>query len=137
MFRRLLYFGFGFLLSILILSIGPENRLKRVFISYIEYFNINKRVIYHLENSGTILFSQKSECQMKWYSLEEGYILDVLNDGKVNFEKSKKEKEPCQLYVIEKQIKQDYLSVEFEYCRKQETVEIVSFIFNHQEVRCN
>ena len=41
-------FGFGALISIFFLSLGPENRLKKTFYAYIDYFNVNKRVIYHL-----------------------------------------------------------------------------------------
>ena len=55
MIRRLVLFGFGALISIFFLSLGPENRLKETFYAYIDYFNINKRVIYHLY-SGLKLF---------------------------------------------------------------------------------
>ena len=51
MLRRLIFFGFGVFISIMFLSMGPENRLKNTFYAYIDYFNINKRVINHLITS--------------------------------------------------------------------------------------
>ena len=44
MLRRLMFFGVGALISILILSIG-DNRVKDTFVAYINYFNPEKRVI--------------------------------------------------------------------------------------------
>jgi len=46
--RRLLFFGFGALISIFFLSMGPENRLKDTFYAYMDYFDMDKRVITHL-----------------------------------------------------------------------------------------
>ena len=51
--RRFLFFGIGALISIIFLSLGPENRLKKTFYDYIDYFNMDKRVIYHLENDSS------------------------------------------------------------------------------------
>ena len=47
MLRRFYLFGIGIILGVFMLSFGPENRLKKTFYSYIDYFNINKRIIYH------------------------------------------------------------------------------------------
>ncbi|MDC0909473.1 hypothetical protein OAQ21_05065, partial [Flavobacteriales bacterium] len=63
MLRRLSFFGFGVLISIFFLSMGPENRLKNTFYAYIDYFNMDKRVISHLVNDKT-LFTDESECQL-------------------------------------------------------------------------
>ena len=100
MIRRLVLFGFGALISIFFLSLGPENRLKKTFYAYIDYFNVNKRVIYHLYSDSTH-FTAKSECQLVYYSLDKSTLLNVLDGGKVNFSKSEKDKEPCQIYMIE------------------------------------
>ena len=40
--RRLLFFGFGALISIIFLSMGPENRLKKTFYAYIDYFDMEE-----------------------------------------------------------------------------------------------
>ena len=55
MFRRLKFFTGGALISILILSIGPENRLKDTFYAYVDYFNPEKRVVSQLTISDSIL----------------------------------------------------------------------------------
>ena len=68
--RRFLFFGIGALISIIFLSLGPENRLKITFYDYIDYFSLDKRVIYHLENDSTT-FSTKAECQLVYYSLSK------------------------------------------------------------------
>ena len=44
MLRRLIFFGVGALISIIVLSIG-DNRVKDTFVAYINYFNPEKRVI--------------------------------------------------------------------------------------------
>ena len=44
MLRRLMFFGAGAIISIMVLSIG-DNRVKDTFVAYIDYFNPEKRVI--------------------------------------------------------------------------------------------
>lgn len=133
--RRLLFFSFGALISIIFLSMGPENRLKKTFYAYIDYFSLNKRVIWHLENESTT-FSTKAECQLVYYSLTKEDILSVLDDGDVNFEESETKKSPCQFYVIENRIKEMELSVSFEFCDKENTVKVMEFSIETEEV-CN
>ena len=125
MIRRLVLFGFGALISIFFLSLGPENRLKETFYAYIDYFNINKRVIYHLYSDSTN-FTSKSECQLVYYSLDKSTLLNVLDGGKVNFSKSEKDKEPCQIYMVENSIKNKNFEVLFEYCYSEERVTVLS-----------
>ena len=134
--RRFLFFGIGALISIIILSLGPENRLKKTFYDYIDYFNMDKRVIYHLENDSTT-FSTKAECQLVYYSLSKEDLLEVLEDGEVNFEKSQTEKKPCQYYVVENMINEMELSVTFEFCDKVNTVKVMSFTAKMEEEVCN
>ena len=55
MLRRLKFFAAGALISILVLSMGPENRLKDTFYSYVDYFNPEKRVISQLSISDSIV----------------------------------------------------------------------------------
>ena len=70
---------------------GPENRLKNTFYAYLDYFNLDKRVIYHLSKEDPF-FSTKSECQIVYYNLDKSKILSVLDGGEVNFSKSNKNK---------------------------------------------
>ena len=134
--RRFLFFGIGALISIIFLSLGPENRLKKIFYDYIDYFSLDKRVIYHLENDSTT-FSTKAECQLVYYSLSKEDLLEVLEGGEVNFEKSQTEKKPCQYYVVENMINKMELSVTFEFCDKANTVKVMSFTAKTEEEVCN
>ena len=137
MFRRLLFFGFGALISIFFLSLGPENRLKDTFYAYIDYFDMDKRVISHLKNDSTI-FTAKAECQLAHYSIPKEELLSVLDKGEVNFDLSDEDGEPCQYYVIENTIKGNNLSVEFELCYyNNKSVKAMTFTSNNEKEVCN
>jgi len=133
MIKRIVLFGFGALISIFFLSLGPENRLKNTFYAYIDYFNINKRVIYHLKKNRPF-FSTTAECQLVYFDIEKSNVLSVLDGGEVNFSKSNKEQEPCQLYLIENQIEEDFFEVMFEYCSKTKKVTVMNISLNNSEV---
>ena len=137
MFRRLLFFGFGALISIFFLSLGPENRLKDTFYAYIDYFDMDKRVISHLKNDSTT-FTTKAECQLAHYSIPKEELLSVLDKGEVNFDLSDEDGEPCQYYVIENTIKGNNLSVEFELCYyNNKSVKVMTFTANNEKEVCN
>jgi len=135
MLRRIILFGFGALISIFFLSLGPENRLKKTFYAYVDYFNVDKRVIYHL-NSDETFFSSKSECQLVYYNLDKIELLSVLDGGEVNFSKSDKDRKPCQLYFVENMINNNSAEVLFEYCSVDNKVTVKSFIINQEEGVC-
>ena len=137
MLRRFLFFGFGALISIFFLSLGPQNRLKDTFYAYIDYFDMNKRVISHLINDSTN-FTLKSECQLVYYNIKKEDLLLVLNDGKVNFDLSSQDAEPCQYYVVENTVNGNALSVEFELCYyKNKSVKVISFTNNKENSVCD
>jgi hypothetical protein len=123
--RRLILFGFGALISIFFLSLGPENRLKTTFYAYVDYFSLDKRVINHLYSDST-LFSLKSECQLVYFDITKPKLLTVLDGGEVNFSKSEKNKKPCQLYLIENKIDNKDFEVLFEYCYVNQSVNVVN-----------
>tara|TARA_B110000459_G_scaffold73629_1_gene82826 strand:- start:85 stop:534 length:450 start_codon:yes stop_codon:yes gene_type:complete len=146
--RRFLFFGFGTLISIFFLSMGPENRLKNTFFAYLDYFDMDKRVISHLypnttDDEGNVLlidpeFTAKAECQLVYYNLTKKDLLSVLEDGKVNFELSEEDGEPCQYFVIEKLIKGNALSVTFELCYyNDKSVKVMNFTFNKEKGDCD
>mgnify|MGYP001187999920 CR=1 FL=1 len=134
--RRIFFFSLGVVISIAFLSMGPNNRLKETFYAYIDYFDMNKRVITHLHNDSTT-FSIQSQCQMVYYGMSKDNVLSVLEDGTVNFDKSQKDTDPCQYYAVENEINTDDLSVEFEYCYKDNTVQVIRFILNNESEVCN
>ena len=135
MLRRIILFGFGALISVFFLSLGPENRLKKTFYAYVDYFNVDKRVIYHL-NSDETFFSTKSECQLVYYNLSKIELLSVLDGGEINFSKSDKDRKPCQLYFVENIINNNSAEVLFEYCSVDNKVTVKSFIINQEEGVC-
>ena len=146
--RRLLFFGFGVLISIFFLSMGPENRLKKTFYAYLDYFDMNQRVITHLypnttdEKGNLILidpeFSTQVECQLVYYNLTKKDLLSVLEDGEVNFELSDEDGEPCQYYVIENSVKGNALSVTFELCYyNDKSVKVMKFTYNEEKEACD
>ena len=145
--RRLLFFGFGALISIFFLSMGPENRLKKTFYAYLDYFDMNQRVISHLypnttDDEGNLLlidpeFSTQAECQLVYYNLTKKDLLSVLEDGEVNFELSDEDGEPCQYYVIENSVKGNALSVTFELCYyNDKSVKVMKFRYNKEKETC-
>ena len=135
--RRLLLFGFGALVSIFFLSLGPENRLKDTFYAYIDYFNMDKRVISHLINDSTT-FTIKAECQLVYYSMTKDVLLSVLDEGEVNFDLSDEDGEPCQYFVIENIVDGNELSVEFELCYyNNKSVKVMAFTSNSEKEVCN
>ena len=135
MVKRLVLFGFGALISIFFLSLGPENRLKNTFYAYLDYFNLDKRVIYHL-SKGEPFFSTKSECQIVYYNLDKSKILSVLDGGEVNFSKSNKKQDPCPVYVVENELEDNFIEVTFEYCSKDKKVTVLGFSINNEEAIC-
>ena len=135
--RRFLFFGFGAVISIFFLSMGPENRLKKTFYAYIDYFDMDKRVITHLVNDSTS-FTTIAECQLVYYNLTKDDLLTVLNKGEVNFDLSDKDGEPCQYYVVENTINGNDLSVKFELCYyNNKSVRVMTFTANKEEEVCN
>ena len=148
MIRRLIFFGFGALISIFFLSLGPENRLKDTFYAYMDYFDMDKRVISHLypnttDEQGNVIsidpdFSAKSECQLVYYNLTKEDLLSVLEDGEVNFELSDEDEEPCQYFVIENSVKGNALSVTFELCYyNDKSVKVMTFTSNKEDEVCD
>ena len=137
MSRRFLLFGFGALISIFFLSLGPENKLKDTFYAYIDYFDMDKRVISHLINDSTT-FTTKAECQLVYYNMTKEVLLSVLDEGEVNFDLSDEDSEPCQYFVIENIVKGNELSVEFELCYyNNKSVKVMAFTSNSEKEVCN
>ena len=85
MIRRFILFGFGIFLGIFFLSFGPNNRLKENLKDYINYFDMNSRVIYHLNKGENIELSDIAICQLNSYSLERNDVLVDISDANVNF----------------------------------------------------
>jgi len=93
--RRLLFFGFGALISIFFLSMGPENRLKSTFYSYVDYFNPEKRVVGQLLLSDSIIYIKNDSSE----------IADFLEGSWINHELTNKEKYP-QIFVLDNLVKE-------------------------------
>ncbi|MEC7646154.1 MAG: hypothetical protein VX689_01575 [Bacteroidota bacterium] len=137
MVRRFVLFGIGALISIFFLSLGPENKLKDTFYAYIDYFDMDKRVIFHLMNDSTT-FTTKAECQLVYYDMLKEELLSVLEEGKVNFNLSDEDGDPCQYFVVENVVQGNDLSVNFELCYyKNKSVKVMSFKVNNEQEVCD
>ena len=137
MAKRLLLFGFGALISIFFLSLGPNNRLKDTFYAYVDYFNMDKRVISHLINDSTA-FTVKAECQLVYYNITKETLLKVLDGGQINFDLSDEDAEPCQYFFVENTVDRNKLLVEFELCYyNNKSVKVLSFTSNNEQEVCD
>tara|TARA_Y100001968_G_scaffold44197_1_gene34303 strand:- start:164 stop:649 length:486 start_codon:yes stop_codon:yes gene_type:complete len=135
-YRRFSLFFFGSFLGIFLLSFGPDNRLKQHFIAYLDYFDMNKRVIYHLKNSKTI-FSSQAECQLIYHDLNKGQIMKLLDGGKVDFKRSIKNPNPCQLFFVTNRLLDNNLTVAFELCQiVEKTTTVLYFQINDESITC-
>ena len=135
--KRILLFGFGAIISIFFLSLGPENKLKDTFYAYIDYFDIDKRVIFHLIND-TTTFTSQAECQLVYYNIEKEELLEVLKGGEVNFDLSDEDGDPCQYFVVENVVQGNDLLVNFELCYyKNKSVKVMSFKVNNEQEVCD
>jgi hypothetical protein len=126
MTRRFFIFLFGVLLGVMVIRFAFPGR----FVEYAQYFDMDYRVLYHL-NSDTIYISSQAQCHLDCLSLNQKDVLEVLNDGSINFEKSDKNSEPCKFYVVEK----ESLSVGFNLC--DEKVTLMDFSFGKDSCFCD
>jgi len=135
--KRIFLFSFGAFISIIFLSMGPENRLKTTFYAYLDYFDMDKRVITHLINDSTN-FSVKAECQLVYYGISKKDLLTVLDNGVVDFDISNPDGEPCQNYLIRNTINDLQLLVDFELCYyNNKSVRVMSFTVNDADPVCD
>ncbi len=80
MLRRLKFFLIGSLISIVFLSMGPENRLKDTFYAYVDYFNPEKRVISQFIISDSILIYPDISQQELQTIYQGSWVNDDLSD---------------------------------------------------------
>ena len=116
---------------------GPENRLKTTFYAYLDYFDMDKRVITHLINDSTD-FSFKAECQLVYYGISKEELLTVLENGEVDFNLSNPDGEPCQNYLIRNTISNLEILVDFELCYyNNKSVKVISFTVDDANPVCD
>ena len=109
MLRRLKFFGAGALISILFLSMGPENRMKDTFYAYIDYFNPEKRVVDQLLISDSIIYNDVSSVE----------IDNILEGAWVNHDLTNKSSYP-QFFVIENIIEDKNKRVSINFYDREE-----------------
>ena len=125
MAKRLLIFIFGVLLGVMVIRFAFPGR----FVEYAQYFDMDYRVLYHLKRD-TIYISPKAQCHLDCLSLDQKDVLNVLDGGSINFEKSDQRAEECQYCVVEK----ESLSVGFDLC--DEKVILKNFSFDQDSCSC-
>lgn len=124
--RRFGIFLFGVLLGVMIVRFAFPGR----FTEYTQYFSLDYRVLYHLK-SDTIYISPKAQCHLECLNLEQTQVLDVLDGGNVNFDKSDKHANPCKYYVVEK----ERIVAGFELC--DDIVKLKDFSFGVDSCTCD
>ena len=136
MIRRFILFGFGIFLGIFFLSFGPNNRLQENLKDYINYFDMNSRVIYHLNKGENIELTDKAICQLSSYSLERNDLLIDISDANVNFSLSNTKSSTCKTYIVEKVIKNKLIQMKFLLCDNDTKVVLESLKFENEKSNC-
>ncbi len=136
MIRRFILFGFGIFLGIFFLSFGPNNRLQENLKDYINYFDMNSRVIYHLNKGENIELTDKAICQLSSYSLERNDLLIDISDANVNFSLSNTKSSTCKTYIVEKVIKNKLIQMTFLLCDNDTKVVLESLKFENEKSNC-
>ena len=125
MARRFFIFLFGVLLGVMVIRFAFPGR----FVEYAKYFDMDYRVLYHLK-SDTIYISPDAQCHLDCLSLDQKDILNVLEGGSINFDKSDQRAELCKYYVVEK----ESLSAGFDLC--DEKVTLKNFSIEQDSCSC-
>ena len=136
MIRRFILFGFGIFLGVFFLSFGPNNRLKENLKDYINYFDMNSRVIYHLNKGENIELTDKAICQLSSYSLERNDVLIDISDANVNFSLSNTKSSSCKTYIVEKAINNKLMQMKFLLCERDTKVVLESLKFENEKSNC-
>lgn len=91
LYRRLRFYGFGFLLGLLAVSFIYKGKGCKMPSSL------------KLEELGRqkLEYTQHGECRMKCRNISETEIKEVLKSGKVNYDKSEVHDKPCPSYAVE------------------------------------
>lgn len=126
MIRRFGIFVIGIVLGVAFVNFAFPGR----FAEMTQYFSLDYRVIYHLDQD-TVYMSAQAQCHLDCLGLEQSDVLQVLQDGTVNFSKSKKDAHPCKLYLVEK----NQLAVAFELCDDQ--VRVKDFSLGEDTCQCH
>jgi hypothetical protein len=123
--RRFGIFLFGVFLGVLFVRFAFPGR----FTEYLQYFDLDYRVIYHLDQD-TIYISSAAQCHLECLEKEQQDILQVLKNGQVNFDESQTKTSPCKTYTIEN----NDLSAVFELC--DEKVKLQKFTLGDSTCSC-
>jgi len=91
LFRRFRFYGFGFLLGILLVSMVYKGRGCEM---------PGSRKLAELEYQKLVL-TQHGECRMKCRNITEAEIKAVLRSGKINYDKSNVRDKPFGTYAVE------------------------------------
>jgi hypothetical protein len=123
--RRFGIFLVGVLLGVLFVRFAFPGR----FTEYLQYFDLDYRVIYHLDQD-TIYISSAAQCHLECLHKDQQDVLQVLKDGEVNFGESQTKTFPCKTYTIENK----ELSAVFELC--DEKVKLQKFTLQDNSCDC-
>ena len=111
MLRRLKFFAVGALISIIFLSLGPENRLKSTFYAYIDYFNPSKRVVSQMMLADSTNF----------FNFNDNEIKEFYEGSWVNHQMTNKETYP-QVFVFDNSVNQINQRLTLYFYNKEEKI---------------
>lgn len=124
MLRRFKFFAAGALISILVLSMGPENRLKQTFYAYVDYFNPEKRVVSQLSISDSIIIFPE---------IYQEDLDKIYKDAWVNNDLSDKDSYP-QKFVLDNFIEGENVRLMLKFYDREERKDSIGAIKRYTKV---
>ena len=118
---RLGYFSFGLIMGIIILMFFLGG--KKASCDY----SPNARTLKNIRIKERI-FSTEAVHFFELNKIDTSSVSAILDDGNVDFGKSKTKQEPCRIYFISGEIETRTLELQIENCEKTATVQRVEII---------
>jgi len=114
--KRFIYFGIGLTLGIIFVFFVWDK--KKITFDYLPSARVLKKI-----RLDTRLFSEDALQSMTTMNLDSTDIATILENGEVNFSKSKPRAEPCKTFVIEGSPKEKNITLIIEKCDTISTIE--------------
>jgi hypothetical protein len=118
---RLGYFSVGLITGIIILIFFLGG--KRASCDY----SPNARTLKNIRNKERN-FSSEAHQYLEENKIDTSAVSAILDDGNVDFGKSKTKQEPCKIYFISREIETRTLELQIENCQKTATVQKVKIL---------
>lgn len=121
--HRFAYFSVGLIMGIIILMFFLGG--KRTSCDY----SPNARTLKNIRIKDRT-FSDEAFRFFQSNNIDTSSVSAILNDGSVNFGKSKTDSDPCKVYFVEGEVDSRMLELQIENCETSATVQGVEFVGN-------